>query len=136
MARQAERHSENVAGEWFVDRRCIGCGTSTSVAPGLVVPASDGRFVIGRQPTGPQEVRLTQIAAELCPTRSIGTRSRLQSSPHHPLPLRPGVWRCGGNAWSSAGGNSYLVQRPGGNILTTHRGGAPDWPIASPHSAA
>jgi glyoxylase-like metal-dependent hydrolase (beta-lactamase superfamily II)/ferredoxin len=123
MARQAERHAENADGDWFVDRRCIGCGTSTSVAPGLVVPATDGKFVLGRQPADPTEVRLVQIAAELCPTRSIGTRSRSRWSPHHPLALAPGVWRCGGNAWASAGGNSYLLQRPGGNLLVD----APRW---------
>jgi glyoxylase-like metal-dependent hydrolase (beta-lactamase superfamily II)/ferredoxin len=129
MARLAERHVENADGEWFVDRRCISCGASSSVAPNLVAPASDGKFVIARQPSTQEEVRLAQMAAELCPTRSIGTRSRLQWSPHHPLALTHGVWRCGGNAWASAGGNSYLVQRPDGNILVD----APRWSARLAH---
>jgi glyoxylase-like metal-dependent hydrolase (beta-lactamase superfamily II)/ferredoxin len=123
VARPAERHPGSAPGDWFVDRRCIGCGASWSVAPHLFTPAGDGRFVLARQPADAAEEHAVQVAAELCPTRSIGTGSRRRWPPHHPMELRPGVWRCGHNAWASAGGNSYLVQRPHGGVLVD----APRW---------
>lgn len=123
MARRSERHPEGAIGEWFIDRRCIQCGASSSVAPGLVVPASDGKSVFDHQPLGPEELRLAQVAAELCPTRSIGTESRLRWTAHHPMALTERVWRCGSNAWVSAGANAYLVQRADGNLLID----APRW---------
>lgn len=113
----ADRHPENVDGDWFVDRRCIGCGTSYSVAPELFTYTADGKFVFARQPDGPAETHRARLAAELCPTRSVRTVSRQHWSPYHPMHITEGVWRCGHNSPDAVGANSYLVQRPDGNIL-------------------
>jgi glyoxylase-like metal-dependent hydrolase (beta-lactamase superfamily II)/ferredoxin len=118
MARADQRHPAGAAGDWFIDTRCIGCGASTSVAPALIRATDDGRFVFGRQPAGADEEHLAELAAEVCPTRSIGTVSRRRWPAHHPLAIAPRIWRCGHNASASAGGNSYWVERPdGGHLL-------------------
>lgn len=118
MALRARRHPEGADGDWFIDDRCIGCGASTSIAPHLISPASDGRqFVFVRQPGSDDDVVLAQQAAEVCPTRSIGTVSGLRWPPHHPVEVAPRVWRTGSNSPDTAGGNAFLVQRPGGNLL-------------------
>jgi len=49
MARIDLRNGGNAAGEWFVDTRCIDCGTCREIAPGLFDEAA-GRSVVGRQP--------------------------------------------------------------------------------------
>lgn len=118
MARRDLRHSEGVPGDWYIDDRCIGCGASTSIAPELIGPAPDGRhFVFHRQPRDSRELRLAQLAAEVCPSRSIGTESIMRWAPHHPMEVSDGVWRCGHNALDTVGGNSFLVIRETGNLL-------------------
>lgn len=79
-----------------------------------------------RQPGSDEEVLLAQHAAEVCPTRSIGTESGRRWRNHHPLEVAPHVWRTGSNSFDTAGGNAFLVQRPAGNLLVdgpryTHR---------------
>lgn len=118
MARLDRRHPDGVRGDWFIDDRCIGCAASATIAPDLIDLSGDGqRFVFVRQPVTEQEVLLAQQAAEVCPTRSIGTTSRQRWAPHHPVEILPGVWRTGSNAPEAVGANAYLVQRPGGNVL-------------------
>jgi glyoxylase-like metal-dependent hydrolase (beta-lactamase superfamily II)/ferredoxin len=118
MARGEKRHPESVPGEWFIDDRCIGCGGSTSIAPDLIRPTSEGRqFAFIRQPSSDYEVRLAEMAAEVCPARSIGTESRRRWLPHHPVVVADGVWRTGSNSPTTAGGNAYLVPRDVGNLL-------------------
>jgi glyoxylase-like metal-dependent hydrolase (beta-lactamase superfamily II)/ferredoxin len=112
-----ESHPENVPGDWFVDRRCIGCGSSWSVAPDLIGPTSDGRFAVFSQPSDPEAVLRAELAAEVCPTGSVRTRSRHRWARHHPLEVAPGVLRLGTASVDSAGGQSFLVRRPGGNLL-------------------
>jgi glyoxylase-like metal-dependent hydrolase (beta-lactamase superfamily II)/ferredoxin len=118
MALRSLRHPEGVDGDWFIDERCIGCGAATSIAPHLIRPASDGRqFVFIRQPESRDEVVLAQQAAEVCPSHSIGTESARRWSPHHPMEVAPGIWRTGSNSEATAGGNAFLVQRPGDGLL-------------------
>lgn len=118
MARRDRRHPENADGEWFVDDRCIGCGASSSIAPGLIDLTSSGtQFAFVRQPANDSEAHLAELAAEVCPTRSIGTESGRRWPTHHPVDIAHRVWRMGSNSPDTAGGNAYLVQRPHGNLL-------------------
>jgi glyoxylase-like metal-dependent hydrolase (beta-lactamase superfamily II)/ferredoxin len=118
MARGDRRHPENVAGDWFVDDRCIGCGGSVSLAPTLFGPTADGeRFVVTRQPATEDEILRAQLAAEVCPSRSIGTGTGVTWRRHHPLEIAPGTWRTGSNSPKTVGGNAFLVQRTEGNLL-------------------
>ena len=118
MARVDLRNRENVAGDWFVDTRCIDCGTCREIAPDLFVGTA-GASVVRRQPVD-GEVEGAWLAAQACPTTSIGTMSR---SPRpgrlYPREVRPGsgVLDLGYCAEDSFGASAWLVVRPGGNVL-------------------
>ena len=115
--RDAERNPDSAKGNWFIDRRCIDCAAARHVAPGLIVRRGE-YSVFARQPNTPDEVHRAWLAAELCPTRSIRTESRLRPPPRvYPHELTEGVYLCGHNHRSSFGAHSYFVPRPGGNLL-------------------
>jgi glyoxylase-like metal-dependent hydrolase (beta-lactamase superfamily II)/ferredoxin len=119
MARVDLRHSANTDGDWFVDTRCIDCGTCREVAPELFIEHRGGS-IVGRQPcTAAGEVD-AWLAAQACPTNSIGTRSRAA----RPGRLYPreiaagcGVYDCGYCSEDSFGASAWFVRRPGGNVL-------------------
>lgn len=118
VALRSRRHPESASGDWYIDDRCIGCGASTSIAPQLIRGASDGRqFVFVRQPESHEDVHLAQMAAEVCPTKSIGTESDRRWRKHHPVEVTAGVWRTGSNSAETAGGNAFVVRRQSGNVL-------------------
>jgi len=118
MALAPRRHPEGARGDWFIDDRCIGCGASTSIAPDLIGTTSDGgQFVFVRQPVNAGDIVLAQQAAEVCPTRSIGTESGLRWERHHPVEVAASIWRTGGNAPATAGGNAFVVHRRGRGLM-------------------
>jgi len=117
MKRGAERNPTSADGDWFIDNRCIDCAAARHVAPGLIVRRGE-HSVFDRQPTSPEEVHRAWLAAELCPTRSIRTETHLRPPPGiYPHELADNVYLCGHNHRSSFGAHSYLVVRPGGNLL-------------------
>lgn len=112
------RNQANAAGDWFVDTRCIDCGTCREIAPGLFDEDS-GLSVVRRQPSNGEELD-AWLAAQACPTTSIGTVSR------HPRPGRlypreiqhgSGVFDLGYCSEDSFGASAWLVVRPAGNVL-------------------
>lgn len=116
MARADLRHPANAAGEWFVDTRCIDCGTCRELAPTVFV-ARGGTSVVARQPDVALEA---ELAAQACPTQSIGTVSRrLRPGRLYPKEIADGtgVFDCGYAAESSFGATSWFVVRPEGNLL-------------------
>ena len=118
MARVDLRHPGNVAGDWFVDTRCIDCGTCRDIAPELFVDRG-GLTVVARQPGGADGVD-AWLAAQACPTTSIGTVSR-QPRPGrlYPREIEPGsgVFDLGYCAESSFGASAWFVRRPDANVL-------------------
>jgi glyoxylase-like metal-dependent hydrolase (beta-lactamase superfamily II) len=114
-----------VAGDWFVDTRCIDCDAARQVAPGLIARnPGDGVSVFLRQPSTDEELAMAWRAAKVCPTRSVGHVSlRRPEVPPFPQPLGNDVYRLGHNARSSFGAHSYLVRRPAGNLMID----APRW---------
>ena len=117
MPRLADRNPDSAPGDWYIDKRCIDCGASRDVAPGLVVHRR-GKSVFARQPANAEEERAAWRAVLVCPTASVGTLShREQPSDLFPQELAPGVFRCGYNSESSFGAHSYFVKRPQGNLL-------------------
>jgi glyoxylase-like metal-dependent hydrolase (beta-lactamase superfamily II)/ferredoxin len=143
MARTDLRHRDNAPGDWFVDTRCIDCGTCREVAPELFDDIG-GCSVVARQPDE-GEVTDAWLAAQACPTSSIGTLSR-QPRPGRLYPRRiepdlsegPGVvvgsvvvgsaaggsvvagsvvFDCGYCSEDSFGASAWFVQRPDGNLL-------------------
>jgi glyoxylase-like metal-dependent hydrolase (beta-lactamase superfamily II)/ferredoxin len=121
MARTDLRHPMNSEGDWFVDTRCIDCGTCRDIAPHLFIAVGD-HSVVARQPSGdaPAERIDAWLAAQACPTSSIGTMSR-QPRPGrlYPREIEPesGVFDCGYCSEDSFGASAWLVCRPTGNVL-------------------
>ena len=117
MAKLSERNPATAPGDWYIDSRCIDCGASRDVAPGLVV-LRKGKSVFARQPANEEEERAAWRAVLICPTASVGTQShRAQPPDLFPEELAPGVYRCGYNAESSFGAHSYFIRRNEGNLL-------------------
>ncbi len=74
VARLLDRHPDNAEGDWYVDTRCIDCGTCRQLAPALFGQARDQSLVVV-QPEGESRTNAWR-AALACPTQSIGTVSR------------------------------------------------------------
>jgi glyoxylase-like metal-dependent hydrolase (beta-lactamase superfamily II)/ferredoxin len=124
MARVDLRHVDNADGDWFVDRRCIDCGTCRDVAPGLF-GAAGGQSVVRRQPAAddPGQVTDAWLAAQACPTNSIGTVSNQRRPGRlypHEIEAGSGVYDLGYCSEDSFGASAWFVHRPGvagGNVL-------------------
>jgi len=118
VARLDQQHPDSVAGDWYADTRCIACDVARHYAPGIIAADEEGRSVIVRQPSGPDDEAAMWRAAMACPTRSIGTRSRRRPPPDvFPWQLTDNVYLCGYNDESSFGAHSYFVVREEGNLL-------------------
>ena len=124
MARPELRHPKNTDGDWFVDTRCIDCGTCRDIAPALFA-AVGGQSVVRCQPHEGRAADTTDawLAAQACPTNSIGTVSRRRRPGRlYPREIEPGsgVYDLGYCSEDSFGASAWFVQRPaqnGGNVL-------------------
>jgi glyoxylase-like metal-dependent hydrolase (beta-lactamase superfamily II)/ferredoxin len=121
MARASLRLPQNAPGEFFVDETCIDCATCRHVAPGVFAysPAA-GMTVVRRQPDGPGETHRAAMALVACPTASIGSASKVDAraaSRAFPEPVTEDVYYCGFASEDSFGARSWLIVRPGGNVL-------------------
>jgi glyoxylase-like metal-dependent hydrolase (beta-lactamase superfamily II)/ferredoxin len=120
VARTDLRNASNAEGDWFVDTRCIDCGTCRDIAPELF-GAVHGYSVVIRQPRA-AEPALTEawLAAQACPTNSIGTLSRRRRPGRlypHEIEAGSGVFDCGYCSEDSFGASAWFVQRASGNLL-------------------
>lgn len=120
MARVDLRNDANASGDWFVDTRCIDCGTCREIAPALFGPHR-GHSVVHRQPAEAAAEQLDAwLAAQACPTRSIGTISR-RTRPGRLYPREvargSGVFDLGYCSEDSYGASAWLIVRPQGNVL-------------------
>lgn len=120
MAHLAERRSQNVNGEFYVDSTCIDCDTCRWMAP-EVFHRVDEQSAVYHQPTNETE-RLRSLQALLsCPTASIGTTDKpkdiKQAQETFPILVDENVYHCGYHAENSFAATSYLIQLPEGNIL-------------------
>ncbi len=119
MADPGKRRAENVDGPFYVDTTCIDCDTCRWMAP-----ETYGRLgemsAVTRQP-GDEAARVRALEALVsCPTASIGTAPRVPLGDvpaSFPLPVTDDVLHCGYHHPSSFGAASYLLRRPGGNVL-------------------
>ncbi len=127
MARPDLRHPKNSDGDWFVDTRCIDCGTCRDIAPDLFIAVGD-HSVVRRQPEpgggdATAETTAAWLAAQACPTNSIGTLSRQRRPGRlYPREVEPGsgVFDLGYCSEDSFGASAWFVQRPaslGGNVM-------------------
>jgi glyoxylase-like metal-dependent hydrolase (beta-lactamase superfamily II) len=118
MARIDLRNSANARGDWFVDTRCIDCGTCREIAP-AIFGEGGGASVVRRQPDTGADLD-AWLAAQACPTASIGTMSRRR----RPGRLYPrevatgsGVFDLGYCSEASFGASAWLIVRSAGNVL-------------------
>ncbi len=119
MARLADRLAENAPGDLYVDRTCIDCATCREMLPS-VFTAGDGFSYVTKQPGNEAEDRRALMALVACPTGSIGTESKRDvRGVLHAFPevVDGEVHFCGYTSKDSFGAWSYLVVRPGGNLL-------------------
>jgi glyoxylase-like metal-dependent hydrolase (beta-lactamase superfamily II)/ferredoxin len=120
MARIAERLPENAEGDFYVDASCIDCATCRLVAPTVFGSLDRDLSYVRRQPATDEERTRALMALVACPTASIGTVHRTDASAAalaFPERIEDEVFFCGFTAESSFGASSYLVARPGGNVL-------------------
>ena len=118
MANSQRIRPGNAPGDFFVDSTCIDCDTCRWVARGLFTRV-DGGSAVTRQPATPQERRAAFLALRACPTASIGCqgdKSGLKDA-DFPMELEPGLFYLGYASEHSFGAASYLLVRPGGNVM-------------------
>lgn len=137
MASRARAVAANVSGGMFVDATCIDCGTCYTHAPATFRPAGDTSAVHAQPATAADSVAAHR-ALVACPTGSIGSddaAAARAAAGAFPLPVEldgvvlPDVRWCGWTSPDSFGAWSWLIERPGGNILV-------DSPRAAPALAA
>jgi glyoxylase-like metal-dependent hydrolase (beta-lactamase superfamily II)/ferredoxin len=120
MARTDLRHPANVDGDWFVDTRCIDCGTCREIAPGLFGDAGGYSFVTEQPGAGDGDDLGAWLAAQACPTSSIGTLSRRPRPGRlYPREIEPGsgVWDLGYCSEDSFGASAWFAVRTAGNVM-------------------
>ncbi len=119
MAQRAHAYADNAPGSFFVDQDCIDCGTCYTLAADVFADAG-GHARVHRQPGDGEERRQAQLALVACPTASIGTDDRAglrEAAASFPRTIEDEVSFCGFTSRHSFGAWSYLVERPGGNVL-------------------
>ena len=120
MAHLNLRRPQNVSGDFYVDSSCIDCDTCRWMTP-EVFNSTEGQSAVYHQPTNEAERLRSLQALVACPTASIGTVEKpkdiKEAQLGFPILVDENVYHCGYHAENSYGAASYLIQRPGGNIL-------------------
>ena len=119
MANLQHRLPENVPGDFFVDSSCINCDTCSQLAPAIFRDHGQ-QCSVHHQPINGAETRLAMMALVACPTGSIGSVDKHDAHigiDAFPLHLSEDVYFCGFTSEDSFGGWSYLIKRPGVNVL-------------------
>lgn len=122
MADLARRLPDNAPGPFFVDAGCIDCDTCNWLAPAVFdgAPAGGGHSRVHRQP-GDAAARLrAEMALLACPVGAIGTEQKhdlAAARAAFPERVAGEVYHLGYHAEASFGAASYLLRRPGGNVL-------------------
>jgi len=120
VARPERRLAANAAGDLFVDDACISCDTCRRIASATFGGGEDDPSFVARQPASAEERRRALMALVACPVAAIGSASKdgvAEAARAFPEEVLPGVLQCGYAAESSFGAASWLLLRPGGNVL-------------------
>ncbi|MFB2937497.1 MBL fold metallo-hydrolase [Aerosakkonemataceae cyanobacterium BLCC-F154] len=120
MAHLDQRRSENVNGDFYVDRTCIDCDTCRWMAPSVFHQAGE-QSAVYHQPAKLSERRKAMQALLSCPTASIGTVEKPKDIKEiqetFPILVAENVYHCGYHSEKSFAAASYFITRPEGNIL-------------------
>ena len=121
MARAADRISENVEGEFFVDSSCIDCDLCRQLAPATFARTHrKAQSYVQVQPGDAAAEQRALMALVTCPTSSIGTLHKHDSKAAaraFPELVEDDVYFCGWASEASYGAAAWLIRRPGGNVL-------------------
>ncbi|HEY1813911.1 MAG TPA: MBL fold metallo-hydrolase [Kofleriaceae bacterium] len=121
MARPSDRIAENADGDFFVDASCIDCDLCRQLAPESFARSDRaGQSYVARQPAEARPRHRALMALVTCPTSSIGTTRKLDSKAAaraFPEQVADNVYFCGYASERSYGAASWLIVRPGGNVL-------------------
>lgn len=131
MADARRAYLENVAGEFFVDSRCIDCDNCRSLAPEVFVqrpPAAgrDGYSFVARQPATEGERKKAIAALAVCPVACIGSRAGVRpqaAAEAFPLHLEGPVHFLGQSSKKSFGGKAYVADLGDRRVMVD----APRW---------
>lgn len=119
MAKYSDKNPNSIAGNFFVDNRCIGCASCESFDADTFT-LTDGKAYVKQQPTN-ETFTHAAIALLSCPVDAIGVQEHKdrvrEVKKTLPLKLHDDVYFCSFNAEASYGANSYLIVRESGNIL-------------------
>ena len=100
-----------------MDTRCIDCGTCWQLVPETFASLAD-QSVVAAQPATDEAEHGAWLAAEACPTQSIGRTPRTPRPANlYPLAVDGPVYDLGHTSEASFGATSYLVLRPEGNLM-------------------
>ncbi|MGK7917029.1 MAG: MBL fold metallo-hydrolase [Prochloraceae cyanobacterium] len=120
MAQLKQRRSENISGNFYVDRTCIDCDTCRWMAPEIFSRVAE-QSAVYHQPANEKEHLKALQALLACPTASIGTQEKPKeikaAQQTFPILVEENVYNCGYHSQSSYGSASYFIQREQGNIL-------------------
>ncbi len=119
MAMRTRAFADNESGSFFVDQGCIDCETCYALVPEVFADAGSHSRV-HRQPRTPATAIRAQMALVACPTASIGTDDKAgaaEATAAFPVAVEDEVSFCGYTSDKSFGAWSYLIERPGGNLL-------------------
>jgi len=118
MANPRKRLTENAPGPFFVDSTCIDCGLCRWLAP-VVFGALDDFAYVAAQPASGGDRDAARRAALACPVGAIGAGAGGLKGAADLLPqaFGAGVYFLGYASPSSFGAASWLIVRPGGNVL-------------------
>ena len=113
----------NVPGPFFVNERCIDCGTCWTFDPVHYAAAAE-TAVVQRQPSGAEAERQALLALQACPVAAIETSPELlKLTPADGFPALitraagAEIFYCGWASQKSFGARSWFVKRPEGNVL-------------------
>jgi glyoxylase-like metal-dependent hydrolase (beta-lactamase superfamily II)/ferredoxin len=120
MAHLTQRRSENIDGDFYVDRSCIDCDTCRWMAPTVFKSVGEMSAVYHQPENTPERLQALQALLS-CPTGSIGTIDKhediKQAQVSVPILVAENVYHCGYHSEKSYGAASYLIRHPDGNIL-------------------
>lgn len=73
MADKNDKYEDNVAGKWYVDKKCIICSVCAEAAPNNFKEAASGDHdLVYKQPENAQEEEQCKDAMAACPVEAIG----------------------------------------------------------------
>lgn len=72
MANVNDKNANNVAGSYYVDNNCIGCGQCCDIASDHFAE-QDGLMYVKKQPVDADEISACNEAVQSCPVEAIGS---------------------------------------------------------------